>query len=248
MRMTRKLFHTVWIGAALVIAAFVHPAQAQSQKVDGIVKQMTDALAAAQNVSFHVEKMFDVVLNDGLKVQYSGAIDIEMRRPDRLYESYGDDLSAKEAWYDGQRFTLYDHIAEVYGELPSAGSIDATLDEIREKYGVLMPLAELLSSDAYDSYSQGVIEAVYAGQHDVNGVSAHHVMFIGTNAVWQIWIDAGEVPLPLKLVVAQPDVPGYPQHIFFFSDWDLSADLPDDDFVAEIPEGASRVSFLPKEE
>ena len=246
--MRRNYFHSVWIGAALVVAALANPAPAQSQKVDGIVKQMTDTLAAAQNVSFHVEKMFDVVLEDGLKVQYSGAIDIEMRRPDRLYVSYGDDLSAKEAWYDGQRFTLYDHIAKVYGALPSAGSIDATLDAIREKYGVLLPLAELLSSDAYETYSQGVIEAIYVGQHDVNGMSAHHVMLVGANAVWQIWVDAGEVPLPLKLVVAQPDAPGYPQHIFFFSDWDLSADLPDDDFVVEIPEGASRVSFLPREE
>lgn len=246
--MSLKVLLRTWISLALFAAAFGHSAQAQSPKVEGIVKSMTDTLAAAESISVHVEKMFDEVLIDGLKVQYSGAIDIEIRRPDRLYVSYGDDLSAKEAWYDGSQFTLHDHVADVYGQLPSASTIDATLDAISDEYGVLLPLGELFSSDAYEAFAENVIEKIYVGRHDVGGVAAHHLLFTGPNAVWQLWVDAGEVPLLLKLVVAQPDAPGYPQQIFLFSDWDLAADLPDDSFVAEIPEGATRASFLPKED
>jgi hypothetical protein len=241
------------LGAAVFAVAFALalPGAAVAEDrpaptVDGLVRSMTSTLAAATSISVHVEKMFDDVLVTGEKLQYSGAIDIALRRPDRFTVSYGDDLSAKEAWCDGARLVLYDPRVGVYGELAAAGTIDATLAAVAEKYDLRMPLAGLLSSDAYAAYADRVLEARYIGLHDVNGAAAHHILLADESVQWQLWIDAGERALPLKLVVTALDEPGEPQSIFLFSDWNLAADLPDADFEPDVPDGAVRAAFLPR--
>ncbi|MCL5776162.1 DUF2092 domain-containing protein [Limibaculum sp. FT325] len=234
---------------ALSVALPLHgpaPAQ-QAPVVDDLVRSMTATLADATSITLHVEKMFDELLVTGEKINYAGAIDIALRRPDRFHVSYGDDLSAKEVWYDGSALVLLDLRANVHGNLPAAATIDATLDAVAERYGLRMPLASLLSSDAYAAFADQVVESLYIGLHDVDGTPAHHLYFTDGATQWQVWIDAGEVPLPLKLVVTYLDEPGEPQSIFLFTDWDLAADLPDDLFTPQIPEGAALAAFLPRQ-
>lgn len=231
------------VAIALPVNAYSDEAQSPGT-VDALIKSMTETLREATSISVHVEKTFDDVLVTGIKIQYAGAMDIEVRRPDRFHVDYGDDLTAKEAWYDGSRLVLVDYRADVYGELPAESTIDATLDAVEKAYGLHLPMAGLLSSDAYEVFQQKAESLAYIGLHDVDGVLAHHVLITGGHTNWQIWIDAGEVPLPLKVVVTELDEPGEPQSIFFFEDWDLAAELPDDVFVPDIPDGAALATFL----
>ena len=106
--------------------------------VDGLLKAMTDTLTGATSITMHVEKTFDDILVSGHKVQYSGAIDIALRRPDRLYVSYGDDFASREVWFDGTQFVMQDHKARVHGQLPAAKTVDATLNEVAEIYNVAL--------------------------------------------------------------------------------------------------------------
>jgi hypothetical protein len=216
--------------------------------VDVLMQRMAETLAGAESFSVHAEKLFDVVLLAGPKVQHSGAMDVEIRRPDRFYVSYGDDLSAKELWYDGKTLTIQDHIANVHGVVPAAGTIDATTALLGEKYGLFLPLAELFSTDSYGKYADAAGTRLYLGIHDVNDRPAHHILFTGERADWQIWIDAGEVPLPLKIVVNQFDTLGEPQQTIVLSEWDLEAALPDENFAAEISEGSVIAEFLTAKE
>jgi len=212
--------------------------------VDGLVQRMAETLADADSFSVHAEKLFDVVLLAGPKVQHSGAMDVEVRRPDRLYVSYGDDLSAKELWYDGKTLTIQDHNANVHGVVPAAETIDATTALLRDKYGLFLPLAEVFSTDSYAKYADTASTRLYLGIHDVDGQPAHHILFTGVRADWQLWIDAGEVPLLLKIVVNQFDTLGEPQQTIVLSEWDLEATLPDENFAAEITESSVLAKFL----
>ena len=216
--------------------------------VDGLMQRMSETLAGANSFSVHAEKLFDVVLLTGPKVQYSGAMDVAVRRPDRLYVSYGDDLSAKELWYDGKTLTIQDHNANVHGVIPAAETIDATTALLREKYGLFLPLAELFSADSYARYADAAGTRLYLGIHDVDGRPAHHLLFTGVRADWQIWIDAGEVPLPLKIVVNQIDTLGEPQQTIVLSEWDLNATLADNVFEAEVTEESVLAEFLTAKE
>jgi len=214
--------------------------------IEGLLKAMTDTLTGATSITFHVEKTFDDILETGQKVQYSGAIDIALRRPDRIYVSYGDDFASREVWFDGNQFMLQDHMARVHGQWPAAGTVDETLDEVAEKYNVEMPLAGLLGDDVQQKIDENLRDGLYIGLSDVEGVPAHHILFSSANADWQIWIDAGETPLPLKMVVTDITVSSEPQKTFLFTDWDLAADLPESMFIPEIPEDSALAAFLPK--
>ncbi len=216
--------------------------------VDGLVQRMAETLAGADSFSVHAEKLFDVVLLEGPKVQYAGAMDVAVRRPDRLYVSYRDDLTSKELWYDGKTLTIQDRHANVHGVVPAAETIDATTALLAEKYGLFLPLAALFSADSYARYADAAGTRRYLGIHDVDGRPAHHLLFVGVRADWQIWIDAGDVPLPLKIVVNQTDVLGEPQQTIVLSEWDLNPTLADDIFEAEIAEGSVLAEFLTAKE
>jgi hypothetical protein len=232
----------------LAIPGTTRADEASQVSVDAILKAMTDTLTGAKSITTHVEKTFDDILTTGQKVQYSGAIDIALRRPDRLYVSYGDDFASREIWFDGNQFMLQDHMARVHGHLPAAGTVDATLDEVAEKYNVVMPLAGLLDDDVQQKIDENLRDGLYIGLSDVEGIPAHHILFSSANADWQVWIDAGETPLPLKIVVTDITETSEPQKTFLFTDWDLEADLPESMFVPEIPEDSALAAFLPKGE
>ena len=232
---------------AFTLMSGISPPRAAAQDavtVDGLIQRMSETLAAADSFSVHAEKLFDVVLIEGPKVQYAGAMDVAVRRPDRLYVSYGDDLSSKELWYDGETLTIQDRNANIHGVVPAADTIDATTALLAEKYGLFLPLAALISADTYARYADVAGMRRYLGIHDVDGRPAHHLLFTAARADWQIWIDAGDVPLPLKIVVNQTDVPGEPQQTIVLSEWDLNPALADDIFEAEIAEGSVLAKFL----
>lgn len=145
---------------------------------------------------------------------------------------------------------LLDHKARVHGHLPAAGTVDATLDEVAEKYDVSVPLAGLLADDVRQRIEESLDlqSGLYIGLGEVEGVPAHHLLLSGDSADWQIWIDAGETPLPLKIVVTDTTEPSEPQKTFVFLDWDLAADLPDSEFTPEIPGDSVLATILPKKE
>jgi hypothetical protein len=232
---------------ALIFAIGNPPAHAEERRlveIDALVQQAAETLAAAKSFTVHAEKIFDVVLLAGPKAQHAGAIDIAVRRPDRFYVSYGDDFSSKELWYDGASLTIQDHTRNVHGVIPAGASIEETVSTLREQYGLFLPLAELFSVDNYRRYSASAGQRLYLGTSDVEGRLAHHILFTGERVDWQIWIDAGEVPLPLKIVVNQHDTYGQPQQTIVLSEWDLDASLPDKVFQAEINAGSVLATFL----
>lgn len=243
----RAIILRAGLAALLLAMSFLPQGQAQDAEgitVDRLMNAMALTLASADSFTVHAEKLFDVVLISGLKVQHAGALDLAVRRPDRFYVSYGDDRTAKELWLDDKTLTMQDHRAKVHGVIPACATITDTVEMLREEYDLFLPMAELLSSDSYAGYARHASKRIYLGIHDVDGRPAHHALVIGKRADWQIWIDAGDVPLPLKLVVNEMSEPGVPQQTIVFSDWDLQASLPDEIFEAEIREGSVAADFL----
>lgn len=213
---------------------------------ESVLQDMTRVLVSAEAFSVHVEKTFDEVLRDGAKVQYSGAADVSMRRPDRLHVDYGDDLSAKEAWYDGERFTILDHLHNVYAQISVAPPIRNVLNTLENDYDVFLPLSGLLRPDPSKEYGEGAHVQRYLGIHDVDGWACHHLLFRGDPVDWQLWIEAGDQPLLRKVVVTYKEVEGAPQHVALLTDWQFDPSLDDARFVADLPDDAVRAEVLPK--
>jgi hypothetical protein len=211
-----------------------------------VLQNMARFLRSTEAFSVHIEKVFDEVLRDGAKVQYAGAADLWIRRPDRFHVDYGDDLSAKEAWYDGEHFTLLDHLHKVYAQIPAAPPTRNVLDVLENDYGVFLPLATLFRPDLSKEYVEGAYAQRHMGIHDVDGLACHHLLFRSDQIDWQLWIETGDQPLLRKVVVTYKNTEGSPQHVSLLTDWQFDPSLNDTLFVAVLPDDAVRAEVIPK--
>ena len=205
-------------------------------------------LSASSAFRVRVEKRFDAVLLDGAKVEYGGAVDLVVRRSDGFHITYGDDLSSKEAWYDGSTMTILDHLDNVYVTAPAEGTVAEALLAARDRYGLRMPFAPLLERNLGNDFEEVLSQARYLGIHDAHGVVSHHLLFRGEDKDLQMWIAAEGEPLLRKMVLTFRDIEGAPQQSTVFYDWDLEARVKARDFKAEIPDGAIQTEFLTRGE
>jgi hypothetical protein len=201
-------------------------------------------VADASSLSVHVEKRFDVVLSDGAKVEYSGALDVLVERPLGLFMDYGDDLSAKRVWYDGQAMTILDSLQNLYVTVAVEGTVAEALTQVAREYGAEIPLAPLLIKNLFEEL-ESVLRASYLGIHDAEGEPCHHLLFRGEHADVQYWITTGDTPLMRKMVVTFWEIEGSPQQSLTFLDWNLEAEISPDVFKTKLPEGAVAIEFLP---
>ena len=78
------------------------------------------------------------------------------------------------------------------------GTIDDALDTLHVEIGLDAPGADLFYADPYISLSSGVVSSAYLGTDYVNGVECHHLAFREAKTDWQLWVQVGDAPLPMK--------------------------------------------------
>jgi len=226
------------------LAAPAEEASSPTPSPEKLLRQMSDALKKAGSFRFHAEINFDDVLISGQKLQYAGAVDVTVRRPDGIRIDYRDDLSAKRFWYDGKTGTLLDVVHGTYSRTDLPGDIDAAIDRLLEGYDLALPLADLISSDHFEVIEDRALAWGYLGIHDVEGTPAHHIAIVGEDADLQLWIQEDGSPLPLRLVVTYKNVPMAPQYQAVLMDWKLGAKVSAESFEPSLPTGAQEVEFL----
>ena len=247
-----RLMACVWLGVVLSAPSPSALAQRAGEatapidpKADEHLKRMCACLAGARNLSFRVQDTMDELVDFGQKIQFGRVSKIALRRPDRLAVEVDGDLIDEQAWYDGRTVTLLDKRENSYGVIEVPDNIDAMLDYLAQQFGVAMPLADLIFSDPYQTAVPAIRNGVYVGLHRVNDVPCHHLAFRQDTVDWQLWVDAGQQPVPRKLVITYKAMPGQPQYTAVFSDWNLSASLPDELFAFKPPTGAAKVELKP---
>jgi hypothetical protein len=201
-------------------------------------------LKTAKAFSLHGEITHEEVLASGRKLQYSASNNVMLRRPNRIRADYYGDLRKSSFWYDGKSVTLLHTDKKLYATFSAPKDIDTTVDFAMDKYGLSIPIADLVYSDPYAVLIENVRSGFYEGLHMVNGVRCHHLAFTQENIDWQVWIEDGPQAVPRKVVITHKDSPGWPQYTAVLSDWDFSVRLPDILFTFEAPDGAEHIEFL----
>src|SRR5512139_1641110 len=202
----------------LMVAALVLPAVAGAQqaapapspvppprnveaRADQELKRMGEFLAKLPHFALEAEETFDELPDGQLRRQLTNVRRIAVDRPNHFAADATGDTLNRAAWYDGRTVTVLDKEHNVYATIEAPATIDATFDKLQDEYGVVLPLADLLYADPYAVLMAGVTYVRYLGVHQAVGVDCHHLAFSQDTIEWQIWIDAGEKPLPRKLVI-----------------------------------------------
>jgi hypothetical protein len=219
-------------------------ATAMDPRAVDLLKKMSDYLTGLPAFTVHAETTQEVVLTNGEKLQFGSASDLFVQRPNRLRSNRVGDVTDVEFYYDGSAVTLYGKKANYYASRPAPATIDAVLDEIRERLGIEPPAADLLYSDVYDGLMDGVSGALYVAPAMVGGAKAHHLAFRAQGVDWQIWIQDGKRPLPLKYLITSSADPGSPEFGVSLSNWNVAPQLKPAIFAFTPPSGATKIEFL----
>ena len=210
-------------------------------RADEILRKMSALLAGTPRFAMEAEETFDEVSENAPRLQLTNVRRIGVERPRFAADATGDTLN-RAAWYDGRTLTVLDKARNLYLSVEKPGTIDTALDAIADDYGVVVPLSDLFYSDPYTTLMEGVLYGEYQGLHQAAGTLCHHLAFSQDAIDWQIWIDAGEQPLPRKLVITYVDEPGTPQYSAVIRRFTLDPKFPDGLFHFEAPEGAQPIS------
>jgi len=226
-------------------AAQPQPATAPEPDPRQILAKMCVFLKSQQQFTFKAEVADDQVYYGGKKLQYGMDMEIMVRRPDHLRVNAEGDLVNKQLFFNGKTITLYDRNQNVYGVMTVPADIEGALEKANRDFGLRVALTDLASPRLCELLTRRIHHALYVGLHKVRGVPCHHLSLDSEAAQMQVWVEAGDRPVPRKVVITHKLSTGSPQWSAYIYDWNFSPRLPDELFVFNPPQGAEKVKFLP---
>jgi hypothetical protein len=232
--------------ALLVLLAASSPVEARPRAVDptalAALARMGAFLRGQMTMAVKAETSTDEVLESGQKVQSSAAVELRVRRPDRLRADLLADDGSRQFFYDGHTFTLYGRRAGYYASFTAPPTIRELLEVAARRYGLEFPLADLFLWGTDQDDSKEIQSAIALGTSTVGGDECDHFAFRQKDVDWQIWIERGDRPVPRKLVVTSTDQKSQPQHEVVMR-WDLAPQLEERMFTFIPPQDAHRIEF-----
>lgn len=199
-------------------------------------------LREQQKFAVHARVTTDDLLASGQKVQFSGTIEMMVRRPDRLRADVRGDRRDEHIYYDGKTFTMFGEKVGYYASFQAPATLAELKDVAEKRYGIDLPLADLFYWGTPQDGTSDITAATNVGVSTVEGTACDHYAFRQKDVDWELWIEQGPHPLPRKLVITTTSEKSRPQHAVVL-DWDLAPKLTDDLFAFAPPPEAHKIEF-----
>jgi hypothetical protein len=231
----------LWFGLA---PGLVTGADGIDPEADRILKSMSSYLGATGAFSVDADIDFEIVTNSGQKLQLSSYAKAVLKRPDKFHIRRKGMITDAEFVFDGEALTLFGRNLNVYSRTEGTGTIDDAIRAYELETGITAPGADLLFEDPYAILSSDVVSSAYLGIAYVNGVACHHLAFREDRVDWQLWVRAGDEPMPMKYVITSKWHTASPQYEIRFRNWNTTPRINADQFRFSVPEGARRLETI----
>jgi hypothetical protein len=202
----------IGLGAAAYAQQGGEPATKPDPDALAALNKMGEALRALNAFTVVADVTTEQVLDSGQKLQYGGDLKIEAQRPGGFKIRMDYDHKEREIYYDGKTVTLFAPKVGYYASVPAPPTIGATLDAIKDKYDVEIPLADLFYLGTDPTLTARIQSGFNVGPETVGGVACDHYAFRQENADWQVWIRSDGPALPCKMVITTTGDEAQPQY------------------------------------
>ncbi len=231
-------------GAVVVACLLAAPTVPRAQTgVDADARAVLGAMSAhlggLRSFSVEYAAVDEVVTTEGQKLQFLHSGTLLVKRPDRLHAVRRGAAGTAEMMLDGSSLVMVGRDAGVYLRLP-APTIAAAVEAV-QRLGFDAPGADLLAERPMDGATTDITTGAHVGMTFIDGVEVHHLAFRGVEVDWQIWVTAGDRPLPLRYVILSKTVAGSPQYTLQLRNWTLSPAADPARFVFSPPAGARQI-------
>ena len=218
-----------------------------SEEASAALIRMGQTLGAEQ-FSFQAKTIRVYSEANGEPLHIFHTMKVTVHRPNRLLaEVTGDDGSNKLV-FDGKTLTIYSAQDKKYATLsvPEGTTIDGMLKEAVGRYGMDFPLADFLSEAPNKAFLSGVTSGRVVNTVTIDGALYDHLFFSQPPGIeLELWLSKNEQALPRRLIVTYRSLPGEPNFIAEFSDWNFNVHPSDAEFVFKPPADAVQVALKP---
>jgi hypothetical protein len=215
----------------------VDPASIQALKDMGAYLQTLNRYQVSADVTG------ERVLADGQKLQHAASATLDVVKPNKIRVLMETASSQRQLTYDGKTIALYTPAQKVYGTLAFDGTVGALIDLLETKYGMQIPLDDLFRFGTPEASFDTIESAMNAGQDFIGDDRCNHYAFRQGKIDWQIWISAGNKPLPRKLVITNRADEALPQSVHLI-DWNLKPAFKDAVFKFTPPKDAKKIPIV----
>jgi hypothetical protein len=239
------------IAAVPLAAPIVHAATQQKQPA--ISEESSAALArmaktlGAEQFSFEARTIRAYPGEKGEVLHIAHTLKIVVHRPNRLLvDVTGDDGNSKLV-FDGKTAILYSASHNRYASIPvPEGTIAGMMKEAVGRLGVDFPLADFFTENPDKSFLTGVTEGSVVNTVTIDGTACLHMFFVQPPGIeLELWVEKNDQSVPRRLIVTYRNLPGQPNFIAEFSDWNFNVHPSDADFMFQPPAGAEQVQLKP---
>jgi hypothetical protein len=169
---------------------------------------------------------------------------VTVRRPDRLLVNRNGDDGPGKIVYDGKTVVIYMVNANKYVAIPVPNTIEGMMKEAMGRLGVDFPLADFLTDAPAKAFLSGVTSGRVVDTVTIDGVPCLYMFFSQPPGIYlELWVEKNDQSLPRRLIVTYRSLPGQPDFVAEFSNWDLAVHPTDADFVFQPPAGAVQVAL-----
>jgi hypothetical protein len=216
--------------------------QAQENDAKAILKAMSDYVSSQQTIELTFDSDIEVITPQLEKIQFTNSGKALLSRPDKLYARRAGGYSDVELFFDGKTVSVFGKDLNGYAQFELAGNLDHLVTALRAGHGVALPGADLLLSNSYDVLMEGVIEAKHIGQGVIDSDVCEHLAFRNADTDWQLWVQAGEHPVPRKLLITSKTVNSAPQYSVRIKSWKTDIEPATGAFAFVPPAGVEKLA------
>lgn len=210
---------TIIFSFLLLCVPLAAAAQADSVSVY-ILKRMAANIQGAEAISVDVATFYDVAVDGMGYVKHSDLSTVRIA-PNRFLVERTGDKGEQLAVYDGSRLQVYNMARNTYSQIPAKGSAVQVMHTAATDYGMEFPAADFF----YPAFANDAVASStalsYIGMTGIDGQKCFHIVAVGGDMVWQLWVSADALTLPLRMVITYTGVEGSPQYQADYRNWDL---------------------------
>ncbi len=184
----------------------------------------------------------EIVMPNGQKVQLVQTTNLLAHKPNQLMADINGDDGSKAYMFDGKTFTMFLRDDGYYATVAAPGTLRQLADVLQDRYDIALPLVDLFLWGSPDFTPPKLTSAMDIGPTQVEGISSEHYAFRQEGLDWQVWIQQGDFPLPLKLVITTLSDEARPQHTSTLK-WNLAPSYNEATFTFTPPADAHKIEF-----
>jgi hypothetical protein len=231
-----------WALTAILAAAPVGAQSPYGKDAKSVLKTMSDYVGSLQTIQLAFDSDIEVITPQLEKIQFTNSGEALLSRPDKLHARRLGGYADVSLFFDGKTVSIFGKNINGYAQFNAPGTVDQLIEALRAGHGVALPGADLLLSNSYDVLVAGVREAKHIGRGVIAGIECEHLAFRNFDTDWQLWVEAGEKPIPRKLVITSKTLNSAPQYTLRVTGWRTGVKPAPDAFAFTPPAGAEKLS------